>query len=409
MTSAFSITRLFVAPEPSQAPPTLAQNLVGAVMTQWDAVSFSNTVNVGPVTYRNLPVVSPNGLTVGTVLLEKGPAGYIIMGMLGNASEVTFIDPVRYRVLPADVSISSTTMASVGILNFLLNTNTQYGIDGEIFMNSPSVGYNFAWNGPADMAVNWGIYGPFDTAVSGITAQTQQAYGDGTTVAVSTNKAPQLCKPGAWFATTDTPGILQMRCALQSGTTAGTIQKGSWLRIMELAPTGGTTTHVNIYPATGSRSYDHNGNPIGSPDQDNNLYTWSLSGRNFGSEQHMWTFNAAQMRTDLAGATILAAQMYLYCFASSGSTADLTYEWCTVSTIQATMPTTGFGGADIKSAWTPPGWGNFDISGQMTNILNHNANSVLGGSYHFSDSSSGFRGFGFSVATIPYIQIVYAA
>jgi hypothetical protein len=180
------------------------------------------------------------------------------------------------------------------------------------------------------------------------------------------------------------------------------------MRIAELGPASGEQTFVKVYPATGSRSYNGSGSPISTPDGDNNLYTWSLSGRSNGNEAHMWTFDATTMRADLAGATVLSAQMFLYCFAGSSIPADLTYRWSTTATIAGTFPNNGFGGDDIKNLWQVNSWNGFDISSQMANIINSNANSVLGGSYNFSDSASGFRGYGFSASYRPYIQVTYA-
>jgi hypothetical protein len=407
---AFSLTRLFITPSSVPPDPTLAQNWVGGVMTQWDAVSFSNTVIVGPVTYRNLPVVSPNGLTVGTVLLAKGPAGYIVMGMLGSASAVTLIDPIRYRSLVGDLAVPTTTLIDAGILNFLVNENTQYSIDGAIFVTANSSSdIKFAFNGPANMAAKWGMYGlTTGTVVNGVNVVALNAYGDTATLSYGGTSGLQVGGMWGWFATTDTPGLLQLRVGLDSGSTAATLGQGSWLRISELGTFGGANTFIKIYTATGSRSYDHNGNPIGGTDQDNNMYTWSLSGRSFGNEAHMWTFPASTMRSDLAGATILSAEMFLNAFAASSSPADLTYQWSTTSSIAATFPNNGFGGQDIKNLWNIPGWAGFDISSQMVNILSNNANSVLGGSYNFSDSATGFRGFGFGAATRPYIQVTYS-
>ena len=407
--SAFSLTRLFIAPDSVPSAPTLAQDWVGGTMLTWDAVSLANTVKVGPVVYANLPVVSPNGLTRGTVVLARTQSSYLVLGMLGSAKGVTLLDPIRYRVLPGDITLPNTTLADAGILNFLLNTNTQYGIDGQLFYNSTtSNDIQFAWNGPPNMSARWGMFGLSNASLNEILADTVTGYGDGSPQTIQGLAAPALCKPGGWFATTDTPGLLQLRTALASGTTAGTLQQGSWLRITELGQFGGANTFVKIYTATGSRSYDSSGNPIGGTDQDNNMYTWSLSGRGFGQESHMWTFPASTIRSDLAGATILSAQMYLYCFAASTTPADLTWKWSTTSTIAATMPTNGFGGAEVTGVWVPAGWGGFDISSQMPGVITGNANSVLGGSYHFADSSSGFRGYGFSASYRPYLQITFS-
>jgi hypothetical protein len=408
---AFSLTRIFITPSSVPPDPTLAQDWVGGVMTQWDAVSFANTVMVGPVTYRNLPVVSPNGLTEGTVLLAKGPAGYLVIGMLGTSSAVTLIDPIRYRTLTADLSLGTTTLVDAGILNFLLNENTQYGIDGCLFYNSTKgTDLKCAFDGPANMAAKWGLFGMVPTgSFNLIQPDILTSYGDATTQTIFGWNKPAMCQPRGWFATTDTPGQLQLRAAEgTSNATPTLLLEGSWLRITELGPFGGANTFVKIYTATGSRSYDHNGNPIGSPDQDNNMYTWSLSGRSFGSEAHMWTFDATTMRSDLAGASILSAQMFLFCVTGSSLPADLTWQWSTTSTIAGSFPNNGFSGTDVKNLWQANSWNGFDISSQMSGIINSNANSVLGGSYNFSDSATEFRGYGFSVATRPYIQVTYS-
>ena len=138
------------------------------------------------------------------------------------------------------------------------------------------------------------------------------------------------------------------------------------------------------------------------------MYVGALSGRTFGSERHMWTFDAATMRTDLAGATILSAQMFLFCFQSSSSPADYSWFFSTASTIQATFPTSGFGGGDVKNLWVPSGWAGFDIAAQMVNVVNNNANSILGGPASLTDSATAFRGYGFSATYRPYIQVTYA-
>jgi hypothetical protein len=407
---AFSLTRLFITPSSVPPDPTLAQDWVGGVMTQWDAVSFANTVVVGPVTYRNLPVVSPNGLTEGTVLLAKAPGGYIVIGMLGNSANITLIDPIRYRVLRSDLSLSSTTLVNAGTLNFLLNENTQYAVDGALFFTaSAQCDVKFAWNGPPNMATKWSMNGIIDSSIKTfIDVTSLTAYGDTTTQTIWTYANVQDCMPKAWFATTDTPGLLQLRVAEGADAKALTLLQGSWLRITELGSTGGATTFIKAYPATGSRSYDKNGTFIGSTDGDNELYMGSFSGRSFGSERHMWTFDAATMRTDLTGATILSAQMALYCTRSDSAQGDYNWFWSTASTIQTTFPSGGFGGSDVQNIWTPGSWASFDISSEMHNILNSNANSVLGGPAGFSDASTGFHGFGFSASYRPYIQVTYA-
>lgn len=408
--NAFNLTHMFLAPTAAPQPPTLIQDWAGGVMTAWDPISYANTVQVGPAIYHNLPVVSPQGLTEGTVLVALAPGGYIIMGNLGSAKGVTLIDPIRYRSLRSDISASSTTLVNAGLLNFLLNVNTQYAVDGCIFYNANSTAnIKFAWDGPPNMASKWSNWGTQDTSLTHLLFDAMTSYGDGSTQETYGWGHSAVAHPKGWFATSDTGGILQLRFGQNtSNATPSILQTGSWLRISELGPASGTQTYVNIYQCTGSRSYDQNGNFIGSPDGDNNMYTWALSGRSFGNEAHMWTFNGAGIRSDLAGATVLSAQMFLYCFAASDLPADYQWRWSTTASVATTMPSNGFGGLDVKRLWQVNSWGGFDITSQMSNILTSNANSVLGGSYSYFDSSTAMRGYGYSINYRPYLQIVFA-
>jgi hypothetical protein len=407
---AFTLSRQFIAPTNIAQLPSATQDWTAAVLATWDPVSYANTVVLGgQVTLVNLPVISPQSLAEGIVILAKVPSGYVIMGNMGSVRSPGFLDPIRYRYLPGDITLPNTTLIDAGILNFLLNTNTAYAIDGALFYTSTSSNdIKFAWDGPANMVTRWSMWGEFNTSTNGILIDTLASYGDGTTQVAKGQTVPPSAKPQAFFATTDTPGLLQLRVALNSGTTAGSLRQGSWLRISELGAFGGPNTIIKLYPATGSRSYDHNGAYIGAGDGDNFLYTWSLSGRSFGNEAHMWTFNAAQLRTDVAGATILSAQIFMYCVTGSSLPADLSWRWSVDSTIDTTFPNNGFGGGDVKNLWQANSWASFDISAQISNVISSNANSVLGGSYNFTDSASKFNGFGGSANLRPYLQVMYS-
>lgn len=408
---AFTLSRQFIAPTNVPVLPSSTQDWTSAVMLTWDPVSYANTVLLGgAVLLTNLPVCSPNGLTAGTVLLAKVPGSYIIMGNLGSAKTIGFIDPIRYASVRTDVPSPNTTMINAGTLSFLVNEGTQYAIDGCIFYNANTASdIKFAWTGPPNMACKWSAWGTQDTSLSThLLFDTVSAYGDASAQELYGWGNSAVAHPKAWFSTGDTGGLLQYRFAQNtSNATPAILQAGSWMRIAELGPASGAQTYVKIYPATGSRSYDGNGNFIGSPDGDNNLYSWYLQGRNFGNESNMWTFNAAQLRSDVAGATILSAQMFYYCFASSSVPADWAWKWSTTSTIQATFPNNGFGGLDVKNLWVVPSWNGFDITAQISHVLNSNANSVLGGSYNFADSSTGMRGYG-TTGYAPYLQITYS-
>ncbi|MGH3986929.1 MAG: hypothetical protein ACRDTZ_06380, partial [Pseudonocardiaceae bacterium] len=297
----FSLTRLFITPSAATPNPTLAQDWVGGMMTEWDAVSYFNTVIVGPVTYRNLPVVSPNGLTTGPVLLAKAPAGYIVIGMLSRASSANLIDPIRYRRLASDLNLPNTTLIDAGVLQFPMKSDTEYAVDGAMYYNSTtSNDIKFAWTGPPNMAVRWGMFGTDNATTYSILPETLSTYGDANPQTVQGGGVPIQCRPSGWFATTDTPGLLQLRVALASGTTAGTLQQGSWLRISELGSAAGASTVTKIYTCTASRSYDDSGNPIGAPDQDNNVYQGIFPDRSHGSEKAMLIFPGSTMRSDLA-------------------------------------------------------------------------------------------------------------
>lgn len=409
---AFSTTRLFVAPSAlPQTLPSLTQPWAGGVMSFWDPVSFANTVRVGPVTYQNLPVVSPNGLTEGTVLLALAPGGYIVIGMLASAATVTVLDPIRYRVLRADISVtSSTAMVNAGPLAFELNTNTQYALDGCLFYNASTSGdINIAFDGPPNMAVKWSAWGTQNTSFTHLYFDTVAAYGDANPQQIYGWGFSAPMHPRGWFATSDTPGILQLRFAQATSNATPTIlQQGSWLRIAELGAASGAQTYIKIYPATGSQTYNSAGGAqVANPAGVNGMYIGDLSSTGYGNSCHMWTFNGAQIRSDLTGATVLSAQMFLYCYRSDSHQADYPWQWSTTSTIQTTMPTNGFGGADTQNLWTPPAWAAFDITSQMSAILTQNANSVLGGPAGFYDAYSEFYGYG-TPTYAPYLQITYA-
>ncbi|MGH3847779.1 MAG: hypothetical protein ACRDS0_41140, partial [Pseudonocardiaceae bacterium] len=167
------------------------------------------------------------------------------------------------------------------------------------------------------------------------------------------------------------------------------------------------TTTVKSYPATGSRAYNASSAFIGSPDGDNNLYLGAISGTT--GVQALWTFDGATLRTDVAGATITVARMYLYCTRSDSPKGDLNWFFSTLSTIPTTFPATSIPhtGADQQNLWTPPGWGSFDILSQMNHILLDNANSVLVGPAQSNDAYTAFSGYGASAALRPYIQVTY--
>lgn len=75
------LTRLFLTPPAGRA----VQLFMGATCTVWDGVTYTNTVVVGSVTYTNLPVINPAGMSTGRVLLARTTAGPIILGRIYQA------------------------------------------------------------------------------------------------------------------------------------------------------------------------------------------------------------------------------------------------------------------------------------------------------------------------------------
>lgn len=413
---AFSFTRLFITPSSAPPHPRLAQDWVGGVMTEWDAISYFNTVEVGPVTYRNLPVVSPNGLTTGPVLLAKGPAGYLVIGMLGRVSGTTLIDPIRYRRLAGDLNLPNTTLIDAPLLNFQLNSDTEYALDGALCYNTPSASdMKFAWTGPPNMAVKWGMFGLNNSTTYSVNSEILTDYGDANTQFISATGIPMQCRPSGWFAPTDTPGILQLRVALDAGTSAGTLLKGSWLRLSELGSASGSEVHIKQYTCTASRSYNGSGNPIGATDQDNNVYQGEFPDRSHGNERSILIFPGSTMRSDLGAATVLSARLYLYCFKAEETNGSLvepnTEPDTSVPATYAGPPSND--ATSLHDAWPVPGWFSVEC------FYKGGANSLLSGILAGHNAvglpptllglaATGFRGFGFSASLRPYFEVTYA-
>lgn len=408
----YSLSRLFISPYNNPVTPTLTQDVAGATLTYWDPVTHANTVTVGPVVYQNLPVVSPIGLTLGPVLLMKTPGGYAIMGMLSTAS-ATVYDPIRIRALNSDVSLPSTTLINAGTLNWPVTPGTQYALDGTLFCNSTtSNDYVFAWNGPANMAVKWGMFGLSNATTNGILTDTMLAYGDANPQTIQGLGAMATLRPGGWFKTTDTPGILQLRAALASGTTAGLIGQGSWLRLSEITGSATANTYLKQYPTTASRSYDGNGNYIGAGDGDNNVYFGSFSDRSYGNERAVLIFPGATIRSDLAGATVLSARLYLYCFKAketNGSFQGIAEAFTSVPTTY-NPSNVGFG---VNDLWVVPSWNSVDAlylggASSYLNMILAGDNAIGLTPTTFGLAATGFHGYGFSAAYRPYLEIVYS-
>lgn len=407
----FGLTRLF---RPRPIGTSVASPL-GATMTEWNAVTGDNVVMIGSTVYRNLPVLSPNGLTTGPVMVQKTSGGWVVLGMIARSGDPV-PDPIRYRSLRTDISLPDTTLIDAGLLNFLLKADTEYGLEGRLFYSSTtSNDIRFAWTGPPNMAVKWGMAGLNNASTFSVVPTILTTYG---------NAAPQTlqgagfgvqCWPGGWFKTTDTGGPLQLRVALDSGTTAGQLMSGSWLRLTELGLGSGAQTYLKQYTATASRSYDDSGDPIGSPDQDDNIYAGSFPDRAFGNERSILIFPGSTIRADLTGATVLTARLWLYCFKAeetNGSLVEPTTRGDTsvpaTLVVSADSPDTG-----LHDAWPVPGWFSVEclVKGGARSLLNGivaGDDAVVLPPVLFGLAATGFRGFGFGSTYRPYLEVTYA-
>lgn len=172
----------------------------------------------------------------------------------------------------------------------------------------------------------------------------------------------------------------------------------------------GAVTKTATYICTGSRSYDHSGNYIGAPDGDDNIYYGGgNSNRSFGNECDILLFNGSQMRTDLTGATILSAQLWLYCFTSINPEGSYGFN----VGLNTSLPTTASWAGNspayfLDQTWPVPGWASIDLTtGALNSFINSGGNSILG-SKIFSSENTGFRGYGYSTSFQPYIMVVYS-
>lgn len=163
----------------------------------------------------------------------------------------------------------------------------------------------------------------------------------------------------------------------------------------------GTTTTTKRYTALASKSYDSSGVYIGSPDGLNNMYQGTLSGRSHGTENAAWSFDGTTMASDISGAVIVSAKLWMYCTNSSGASGGVNISMSTATTPPTTSPSTGSNATNFNSNWPVPGWAGVDISsylsiGASLVILEH---AIINGSASF---------YGFGTASFqPYIEITY--
>jgi hypothetical protein len=175
----------------------------------------------------------------------------------------------------------------------------------------------------------------------------------------------------------------------------------------------GSTTYTKTYVCTASRSYDSSGNPIATPDGNNNVYQGSFPDRSYGDEQSILIFPGATIRSDLTGATINSATLTMYCIKSENTTGTLQYDTGTQTTPPATLTGAGPGGTfTYGAAWPVPGWHTVsmldNVSGNTAlGNIQAGANAVILDTTLFGSNATGFAGFGAGSSTRPYITINY--
>lgn len=169
----------------------------------------------------------------------------------------------------------------------------------------------------------------------------------------------------------------------------------------------GAQTFTKQYICTASRSYDGDGNPIGSPDQDNNVYAGQFPDRDFGNERSYMLFPMSTIRTDLAGATVNSARAWFYCFKAEETAGSIGLK----AEASGSLPATWDPGLDVDcsraDAWPVPGWESVNIVGDCLNGILGGDNALSMPPILFGLAATGFRGFGHSVSLRPYIEITF--
>lgn len=409
----FGLTRLFL-PRPVGAATATP---LGATLVTWNPITYQNTVIIGSTTYTDLPVLNPTSLTTGPVMVQKTASGWVVVGMI-TAAGGQLVDLLRYRDLTANVSNATTTFADVSTFAFPFVPYTSYCLDGVLFYSVPAASdIKFAWSGPPSMDAKWSMYGvPASVATTAGSIETAaiNGYGDGAAQVVGGESTLQSCRPMGGFSTGDTGGVLQLRMACNASTGPAVVYARSWLRCAELGVgVGGAgatpppATYTKTYICTASRSYDTDGNPVSTPDGNNNVYQGIFSSRGNGNEKAMIIFPGATMRADMAGATVLTAKLWLYCFMSGDSTGSFTGKTEPNTSVPATYNPSG---TQITSNhnWPIPGWASVSAVSFINQILaGDNAVGLL--ERLISGYETGFRGYGFSSTYRPYFEVSYEA
>lgn len=174
----------------------------------------------------------------------------------------------------------------------------------------------------------------------------------------------------------------------------------------------GVIQRTTTYTCLDSRSYDSSGNPIVAPDRDNNVYQGTFPDRTYGNERSIVIFDGATIRTDLTGATIQSAKLWLYCIKAEETNGSLGYAGATNSSVPATLASPASDDFGYDDDWPLPGWHSvsaLDSSGNGTLVaqIQGGDNSITLGPTLFGLAATGFAGFGAGATTRPYLEITY--
>lgn len=283
-----------------------------------------------------------------------------------------------YRIKTTPFEIRDTVLGTRQLFARLALTSPNSGFAGTVYENGVDV------ESTAETMVAEAVFAATATAVQRAQLACQ---------ASSTSTGMTLPNPANSFAlTVEDIGSALLSSIGGSGTAAGASQ------------------FTTRYTCTASRTYDGSGNFIGSPDGDNNLYSGDFASRAFGFESGIWIFPGATIRTDLSGATVQSARLWMFCHTCDDTGGDIQYSWRTNTTIPATDPGVGANEIGFNNIFPIPGWGSIDLiaGGQLTtNIITGSANAVRIRNNVIAQDATGWRGFGFGASTRPYIEITY--
>jgi hypothetical protein len=122
------------------------------------------------------------------------------------------------------------------------------------------------------------------------------------------------------------------------------------------------------------------------------------------------------MRTDLAGATINFARLWIYCFKAEEAKGTVEFGVTADTALETVLNPSNIVGQTwaLDDAWPNPGWQFFDLlstSGGVTTIsefLTHAGNGIIAQQpFPHGLAATGFRGYGFDPTLRPYLEINY--